>query len=162
MNKLTLLLCLIVIMPFFSQNTFSQSSVVPNTPGAAWNYLGWTLGTNAPVLIKNEDALPINFYTASGFQTILNQRMTIFDATGSPNAGFVGIGLNLTAPQSQLHLDNFKLGSAASIYTQWTNFTTGNTAPTLGLRIGIDNLGDAQIRQEQANLPIQFMINSAD
>ena len=37
---------------------------IPNTPGS--DYLGWALNVNLPLMIKNEDAEPIRFYTNAG------------------------------------------------------------------------------------------------
>lgn len=49
----------------FCQSTSSGPGFF-NTPSGAGDYLGWKSGTNATLLVKNEDNNPINFLTNTG------------------------------------------------------------------------------------------------
>jgi len=71
--------------------------------------------------------------------------------------GYTGIGLSfgLFNPQSRLQLFE---PTAKGVFCQWTNTTTGNIAPNDGFKVGIDALGNAQIIQQENNLPTQFLI----
>ena len=69
----------------YSQATSGNNA---NAPVGANDYIGWTSGTNTPLVIKNEDAQPIHFYTNAGAGTFNNMRMTIL------GNGRVGIGIN--------------------------------------------------------------------
>ncbi|MFN8234978.1 MAG: hypothetical protein U0X89_02490 [Bacteroidia bacterium] len=69
----------------YSQATSGNNA---NAPVGANDYIGWTSGTNTPLVIKNEDAQPIHFYTNAGAGTFNNMRMIIL------GNGRVGIGIN--------------------------------------------------------------------
>src|SRR5690554_541841 len=84
---------------------------------ADWNTLGNTIGGTDFLGTNNNE--PLNFKT-NGVQRL---RIT--------PTGFVGIGT--TNPLSLLHLNNT---AAASVYSRFTNSTTGTTA-TDGFVVGI-------------------------
>ena len=69
----------------YSQATSGNNA---NFPVGANDYIGWTSGTNTPLVIKNEDPMPISFYTNAGAGAFNNMRMTIL------GNGKVGIGIN--------------------------------------------------------------------
>ncbi|MGI8600231.1 MAG: hypothetical protein ACR2KB_13335 [Chitinophagaceae bacterium] len=68
----------------YGQATSSGLGNFPLTPGV--DYLGWAFGVNLDLNIKNEDAMPINFYTNAGAGSLNNLRMMI-----DGNNGFVGL-----------------------------------------------------------------------
>lgn len=159
MKKLIQIIVIILVMVLSNSTANAQASVLGNS-GAAANFVGWDItATNPALSIKHELALPINFYTNGGNGTYNNQRMIIFDGSGSPsNAGFVGIGTNFTAPVSLLHLHDPASSPSLAVYHQWTNSATGATASD-GLRIGIDLNGVAELRQQE-NLAMDFFTNN--
>lgn len=97
---------------------------------------------NNEIFSDNGD-LGINNNAAFNFNTILH----------SNNTGRVGIGTQ--TPQSLLHLDQ---PGNTPLYTQWTNGTTGNATANDGLRIGVEQTGIAEIRQEETQ-PLMFLMN---
>jgi hypothetical protein len=118
----------------FSNNVFGQATSGFNTPpganqpfGAA-DYLGWTSGTNAPLVIKNEDNQPIHFYTNAGTNSLNNRKMSIMRRmiNGAEVAG-VGIhGVNgpVTFPRSLLHLGNDYFTSGIGGWRKWMDAGT--------------------------------------
>ncbi|MCX7909083.1 MAG: phage tail protein, partial [Ignavibacteria bacterium] len=68
------------------------------------------------------------------------------------------IGLNFTTPSVLLHQDQ---GAATATYHKFTAGTTTGTGPNDGFDIGIDNSGNAQIKQNE-NLPIIFQTNGTE
>ncbi|MFH2140846.1 MAG: tail fiber domain-containing protein, partial [Bacteroidota bacterium] len=98
--------------------------------------------------IRQQEAANLLFSTAN------IERMMIVGYSGV-NQGFIGMGNNFITPRSKLHLNSSSKPSEY-IYAQWTNFVTGNATENNGLRVGIDQDGNAQLRQEEESLPIQF------
>jgi len=99
--------------------------------------IGIDANGNAILFNKDADSLNgnMNFYTDS------IQRMTIYGLTG-----YVGIGT--AVPYNLQHLHR---AGANSLYTQYTNTTTGNTSGSAGFRIGIDANGNAILFNKDAD-----------
>ncbi|MFN3780659.1 MAG: hypothetical protein ACK4SO_00615, partial [Candidatus Kapaibacteriota bacterium] len=68
------------------------------------------------------------------------------------------IGLNFTTPATLLHQDQ---GTSTATYHKFTAGTTTGTGSNDGFDIGIDNFGNAQIKQNE-NLPIIFQTNGTE
>src|SRR6185295_8218912 len=62
---------------------------------------------------------------------------------------------NFVAPKSRLHLNDT---SEDYGYAQWTNASTGAGTQRDGFRIGVTIVGTPQLRAEELNTPIQFMV----
>ncbi len=169
-----LLICLLSLQ----QKAVSQATTNNNNNGTL-DFLGGNNLSTKNLDIGQENALSIDFYTGTlgtyPWALPNNRRMQIFDAAVMPNSftnpGFVGIGdigFAAFSPLSRLHLHDNTPGPGGNfIYEQWTNANTGssylasNGAPFLaGLQVGIDALGNGQIRQQSKNLPLQFYLNS--
>ncbi|MFY9310306.1 MAG: hypothetical protein WAQ28_14765, partial [Bacteroidia bacterium] len=95
---------------------------------------GFKVGiNNSAAELRQQENAPINFLTFNV------PRMTILGGpTNGATTGFVGIGT--AAPSSLLHVND----GANATYTQITNNSTGTTA-TDGFKVGIDNVGKAQL-----------------
>ena len=70
--RLAFLLIAITISEFgYGQATSSDFNALVTTPNTPFNpgvdYLGWASGVSLDLNIKNEDAMPIKFYTNAGF-----------------------------------------------------------------------------------------------
>lgn len=106
-----------------------------NVPVTAQDYLGWTNGTlglgfltSAELTIKNEDAMPISFYTNSGAGAFNNNKMIINRRiiNGLENAGvsihsFMG---PVILPRSILHLGEDYLGTGIGGWRTWMDIGT--------------------------------------
>lgn len=76
--------------------------------------------------------------------------------TGNWSAGAFNIGIG-TTPVTRLHQDN---GAATATYHKFTAGLTTGTTLTDGFDLGIDSVGNAEVRQRE-NLPITFYTNNA-
>jgi hypothetical protein len=136
--------CAMFLLLVFSETSSAQTSFVGhNGTNAVTDWLGWNAGSTIPLNIRTDGAFPINLFTNN------IQRMTMVGA--GPTAGYIGLGNNFLLPQSRLHLNE---PFATAVYAQWTNTSTG-TGSFNGLRIGINNAGVAEVRQQQ-NSPLEF------
>jgi hypothetical protein len=68
------------------------------------------------------------------------------------------VGINITTPNALLHQDQ---GTGNATYHKFTAGTTTGTGTTDGFDIGIDNSGNAQLRQNE-NLPMIFQTNGTE
>lgn len=171
-NILIFFMLLCSLHECIAQSSGSGAIAVPNTPSTGapnYDYLGWVSGTLAgatlavpELTIKNEDNMPINFYTQSGPGALANMRMQIFeDPTNAANVfrGNVGIGdFSGTFPSSKLHVHN---GPSGYTNVQFTNTATGIGSPILGFSVGIEPTGIADLVQYSNNLPIRFWAKDA-
>ena len=127
--------------------TILTNSMVAQTPFWRGGTGNSNSGANAIVAGTN------NFGTAAGngvpINFITNGTIRLFMADGGTNAtnGYIGVGNGFTSPQNRLHLHQ---AGAIGLYTQWTNGSTNNNNPNQGLKIGISDNGDAEIRQQEA------------
>jgi hypothetical protein len=96
-NSKSMAIMLVVLTICSNLKMFGQASSAgfSNSPFAAQDYIGWKNGviglgilTLPELTIKNEDPMPISFYTNAGAGTFNNMRMTIL------GNGRVGIGIN--------------------------------------------------------------------
>jgi|GEM_PF-3890648 len=132
----------------FSYQTFSQSTITGigiagHNGGPIGNYVGW------------QNANPLWFRTNDA--TNSRNRMIITDGAFGPNTGQIAMGNNLPnnfAPTARLHLHQ---DVASNNFISFTHIGVGATA-TDGFRIGITNVGFAELRQQE-NLPIIFYEN---
>ncbi len=138
----------------YSQATSGNNA---NAPVGANDYIGWTSGTNTPLVIKNEDAQPIHFYTNAGAGTFNNRKMSIMRRTinGIERAG-VGIherGTNpITLPRSILHLGNNYFTSGVAGWRTWMDIGTFTGLQTDFAFFGIIPLdGDTTDNQQDHN-----------
>jgi len=68
------------------------------------------------------------------------------------------VGINITTPNALLHQDQ---GTGNATYHKFTAGTTTGTGTTDGFDIGVDNSGNAQLRQNE-NLPMIFQTNGTE
>jgi len=68
------------------------------------------------------------------------------------------VGINFTTPSALLHQDE---GTGSETYHKFTAGTTTGTGVSDGFDIGIDNSGNARLRQNE-NLPMIFMTNGTE
>ena len=68
MKNLILFLTTTLFLVLMISKTFGQSTSAngTNIPTGANQYLGWAFGVSLDLNIKNEDAMPIKFYTNAG------------------------------------------------------------------------------------------------
>lgn len=117
-----------------------------NTPFTAQDYNGWANGTLAlgvltvpELTIKNEDPMPIGFYTGAGAGTYNNMRMRIlanYNGNGLIGIGDMGTGAAPFTPQNLLHIH--RALNDVNVYAQFTSLSTGITN-TNGFLVGIRN-----------------------
>jgi hypothetical protein len=96
-NSKSMAIMLVALTICCNLKMFGQASSagLGNIPSAAQDYIGWKNGTQGlgiltvpELTIKNEDPMPISFYTNAGPGAFNNMRMTIL------GNGKVGIGIN--------------------------------------------------------------------
>src|SRR5438094_8619575 len=161
MKKSNLIFAALLTAIYFNQNkVYSQATSAPGTnlPTTAIDYLGWANGasgtlTNPQLDVKNEEDMPIIFYTNAGTTTYNNKRMIIDKGA---NGGFIGIGHNFTAPVSLLHQAKDVGGTSASAnYHQFTNYRTGHASGN-GLLVGIDANGNAIFNNQYPSATVGY------
>jgi len=90
-----------------------------------------------------------------------NNQPLVFITNNSERVRISGdgkIGINITTPNALLHQDQ---GTGNETYHKFTAGTTTGTGTTDGFDIGIDNSGNAQLRQNE-NLPMIFQTNGTE
>jgi hypothetical protein len=170
LKSIALLLALMTICNSLKMYGQATSAGPGNTPFTAQDYNGWANGTlglgvlTVPELtVKNEDPMPIGFYTGAGAGTFNNMRMRIlgnYNGNGLIGIGDMGTGAAPFAPQQLLHQH---YNQNASNFHQFTNLNTGVTVDD-GLRVGL--LYDVKTNKSIAcfnlleNAPMQFFTNA--
>ena len=151
-----------LLAPNLATNGFLFRTDGSNTVANSWQlFTGATTGSVTEkfrlfVPANSNDVRMFGFQNgAMKFGTNGVQRIHINENTGTTN-GFVGIGNGFSTPVARLHLNE---PTPIAIYTQWTNSFTGVGA-TDGLRIGVNNLGEAQFIQ-QTDAPMVFYAEGA-
>jgi hypothetical protein len=90
-----------------------------------------------------------------------NNQPLVFITNNSERVRISGdgnIGINITTPNALLHQDQ---GTGNATYHKFTAGTTTGTGTTDGFDIGVDNSGNAQLRQNE-NLPMIFQTNGTE
>ena len=90
-----------------------------------------------------------------------NNQPLVFITNNSERVRISGdgnIGINITTPNALLHQDQ---GTGNETYHKFTAGTTTGTGTTDGFDIGVDNSGNAQLRQNE-NLPMIFQTNGTE
>lgn len=154
-----------------------QNSIGLVYPGNGSNYLRTSPTQNVAISYYLPTSLPINTgflqSDASGnlsWQTLEMLPTATIGQTLRYNSGWEAtnliyhdvsnnrIGLNITSPSVLLHQDQ---GTDNSTYHKFTAGTTTGTGLNDGFDIGIDNIGNAVLRQHE-NLPLIFQTNGAE
>ena len=94
-KSIVIMLAILTICNNLKMYGQASSAINGNSPASAQDYIGWKNGviglgilTLPELTIKNEDPMPISFYTNAGPGAFNNMRMTIL------GNGKVGIGIN--------------------------------------------------------------------
>lgn len=140
MKKLKSIALLLAMLTIFSNlKIYGQASSGNNnnTPFTAQDYIGWRLGvlgtgflTVPELTIKNEDPMPISFYTNAGGGTFNNIKMSIMSRTinGLERAGVAihegGFSSQITLPRSILHLGEDYFTNGIAGWRTWMDIGT--------------------------------------